>query len=119
MSEPFRLRVMKALSAALEEINPDNGYMHDLRGRVFRGRDVFGDSDPIPMVSILEAIEEKERLQAPSAGTEAAGPWELLIQGFLDDDLIRSEEHTSELQSRGHLVCRLLLERTRHGRHLV
>src|SRR5437870_8970796 len=25
-------------------------------------------------------------------------------------DLLRSEEHTSELQSRGHLVCRLLLE---------
>src|SRR5690625_5956080 len=25
-------------------------------------------------------------------------------------DSIRSEEHTSELQSRGHLVCRLLLE---------
>src|SRR5439155_6164686 len=26
-------------------------------------------------------------------------------------DAIRSEEHTSELQSRGHLVCRLLLEK--------
>src|SRR5690625_5571005 len=26
-------------------------------------------------------------------------------------DLSRSEEHTSELQSRGHLVCRLLLEK--------
>src|SRR5690625_6543315 len=25
---------------------------------------------------------------------------------------LRSEEHTSELQSRGHLVCRLLLEKT-------
>src|SRR5690625_6485768 len=25
--------------------------------------------------------------------------------------LLRSEEHTSELQSRGHLVCRLLLEK--------
>src|SRR5690625_7088707 len=25
-------------------------------------------------------------------------------------DVSRSEEHTSELQSRGHLVCRLLLE---------
>src|SRR5690625_6307208 len=25
--------------------------------------------------------------------------------------MIRSEEHTSELQSRGHLVCRLLLEK--------
>src|SRR5690625_5877801 len=27
---------------------------------------------------------------------------------------LRSEEHTSELQSRGHLVCRLLLEKTNH-----
>src|SRR5690625_6922952 len=32
--------------------------------------------------------------------------------GPLDDaDALRSEEHTSELQSRGHLVCRLLLEK--------
>src|SRR5690625_5699541 len=32
----------------------------------------------------------------------------------------RSEEHTSELQSRGHLVCRLLLEKTntQHHRHV-
>src|SRR5690625_6192120 len=29
----------------------------------------------------------------------------------LADALDRSEEHTSELQSRGHLVCRLLLEK--------
>src|SRR5687768_17807430 len=28
---------------------------------------------------------------------------------------IRSEEHTSELQSRLHLVCRLLLEKTKDG----
>src|SRR5690625_5837457 len=27
------------------------------------------------------------------------------------DEVKRSEEHTSELQSRGHLVCRLLLEK--------
>src|SRR5690625_6296909 len=26
-------------------------------------------------------------------------------------EVVRSEEHTSELQSRGHLVCRLLLEK--------
>src|SRR5439155_26173152 len=32
-----------------------------------------------------------------------------LALGFLI--LLRSEEHTSELQSRGHLVCRLLLEK--------
>src|SRR5690625_5905369 len=28
----------------------------------------------------------------------------------------RSEEHTSELQSRGHLVCRLLLEKKKSAR---
>src|SRR5437870_13706706 len=28
--------------------------------------------------------------------------------------VLRSEEHTSELQSRGHLVCRLLLEKKKH-----
>src|SRR5439155_25259083 len=28
--------------------------------------------------------------------------------------LCRSEEHTSELQSRGHLVCRLLLEKKKN-----
>src|SRR5437870_8147576 len=30
---------------------------------------------------------------------------------FCPSDRYRSEEHTSELQSRGHLVCRLLLEK--------
>src|SRR5690625_6096072 len=30
---------------------------------------------------------------------------------YLKIDTSRSEEHTSELQSRGHLVCRLLLEK--------
>src|ERR1035437_11004226 len=29
----------------------------------------------------------------------------------------RSEEHTSELQSRQYLVCRLLLEKTKHNVH--
>src|SRR5690625_5895528 len=30
----------------------------------------------------------------------------------------RSEEHTSELQSRGHLVCRLLLEKKKKTNHV-
>src|SRR5207253_8275555 len=32
------------------------------------------------------------------------------MQRVFGPELMRSEEHTSELQSRGHLVCRLLLE---------
>src|SRR5437870_10223544 len=37
---------------------------------------------------------------------------------FLEDaaGVRRSEEHTSELQSRGHLVCRLLLEKKKDPR---
>src|SRR5207253_7865408 len=32
---------------------------------------------------------------------------------------VRSEEHTSELQSRGHLVCRLLLEKKKIESHAM
>src|SRR3712207_7005256 len=34
-----------------------------------------------------------------------------LISGYIQRRLDRSEEHTSELQSRQYLVCRLLLEK--------
>src|SRR5437870_8654053 len=34
-----------------------------------------------------------------------------LLPALRVDLMLRSEEHTSELQSRGHLVCRLLLEK--------
>src|SRR2546429_3017917 len=35
-----------------------------------------------------------------------------------DGDVIRSEEHTSELQSRLHLVCRLLLEKKKNKKFM-
>src|SRR3712207_7521148 len=38
------------------------------------------------------------------------GRWRLLLLGLA----IRSEEHTSELQSRQYLVCRLLLEKKKN-----
>src|SRR5439155_17088208 len=40
------------------------------------------------------------------------------VDAFLGGDgskYVRSEEHTSELQSRGHLVCRLLLEKKKRA----
>src|SRR5439155_25493358 len=36
-------------------------------------------------------------------------------EGGVHDAPSRSEEHTSELQSRGHLVCRLLLEKKKES----
>src|SRR5690625_5832414 len=38
-----------------------------------------------------------------------------ISHSIVEDD--RSEEHTSELQSRGHLVCRLLLEKKKKNRN--
>src|SRR5258708_29380753 len=43
-------------------------------------------------------------------GKGLAGAVDLVERGSAGLDKIRSEEHTSELQSPGHLVCRLLLE---------
>src|SRR5437660_5511846 len=42
--------------------------------------------------------------------------WRFCLTGdTLSPTLNRSEEHTSELQSRGHLVCRLLLEKKKNN----
>lgn len=84
--DPTRLRVLKKLTEELAKITPANGFNHDLTGAVLRGRDVFDQHDPVPMLSILESILEKDQLQAPPAGSTKAGPWELLIQGWADDD---------------------------------
>src|SRR2546422_2785443 len=43
--------------------------------------------------------------------------WIRLLTAGLTGRGSRSEEHTSELQSRLHLVCRLLLEKKKNGPH--
>src|SRR2546430_6204833 len=52
-------------------------------------------------------------------GTSAA-PWRTIQKAANTlnggDTVIRSEEHTSELQSQSNLVCRLLLEKKKHRR---
>src|SRR3712207_8510357 len=50
-------------------------------------------------------LEEFERLVETGSGPAA------LLESNLDRTGYRSEEHTSELQSRQYLVCRLLLEK--------
>src|SRR5207253_6272316 len=58
-------------------------------------------------VSIGAGTPEDKALAEINAATDPAQKL-ALIDKFLAE---RSEEHTSELQSRGHLVCRLLLEK--------
>src|SRR3989442_6347892 len=55
------------------------------------------------------------------SGSDGRGLFRLqLASGAAADPLsARSEEHTSELQSRPHLVCRLLLEKKKHNQSTV
>src|SRR3712207_8318408 len=46
-------------------------------------------------------------------GDQPTGIVELPPEWIRDDAVYRSEEHTSELQSRQYIVCRLLLEKTK------
>src|SRR5690348_18049539 len=69
--------------------------------------DVHAD-EPEPEVPLAEALAQhaSRHLREPQvAGTEQRG------HHTAEDDIVRSEEHTSELQSPVHLVCRLLLEK--------
>jgi hypothetical protein len=85
-ARPFRLRILDKLTEALQEITFANGYKHDLSESVFRGRVVFGESDPLPMVSILEPPLPQDQLPMPVTSDTASFEWELVVQGFVDDD---------------------------------
>src|SRR5258708_31580548 len=49
---------------------------------------------------------------APTDGNTGSSWWR---RKWISGDSNRSEEHTSELQSPDHLVCRLLLEKKKHN----
>src|SRR5205814_3190900 len=59
---------------------------------------------PWPVSSITEPPRERSRSSTSSPPTP----------GRCRSGCARSEEHTSELQSLRHLVCRLLLEKKKH-----
>lgn len=117
--DPFRLRVKKAICAALKTITPANGYKNDLSdfaaadgpmSRVYRGRDEFGFNDPRPMVSVLEHPRALEALLTSDNEPASVGPFELLIQGFVQDD---PENPTDPADTLAADVIRCLVEQGR------
>src|SRR5206468_12587240 len=71
--------------------------------------------------SFLPSLPEQwaplRRQASTGSSTRCSRPTRKLIL-FDHPDLHRSEEHTSELQSRSDLVCRLLLEKKKKSLHL-
>src|SRR2546430_5328723 len=62
---------------------------------------------------VLPVVDYRNRLAQPLLGGELTYRANItsLSRESADFDPIRSEEHTSELQSQSNLVCRLLLEK--------
>src|SRR5439155_22472761 len=83
-------------------------------------RSALGDPSVAARAGDLRGIDALLRRDFLGGGHHRRGGLALFGSGFflasrgcgglrVGSDLRRSEEHTSELQSRGHLVCRLLL----------
>src|SRR3712207_7269968 len=73
-------------------------FRSSVRERCYRGK---VEAMEFQMIPVSERIEVKGR-----SDREAVGEFE---------GRVRSEEHTSELQSRQYLVCRLLLEKKKNS----
>src|SRR5690625_5816882 len=97
-------------------VNTDH---EDLEGVVSKAKDFSGlgkdGTTPIGGKTTIHhgtAVAGVIAGQGVGAGPTGVAPDAKVINMSLGwDDPGRSEEHTSELQSRGHLVCRLLLEK--------
>src|SRR5215475_9621997 len=61
--------------------------------------------------SAIASFWSEERCQKTFGAGDYRAGWYLLSAPPANAGLARSEEHTSELQSRENLVCRLLLEK--------
>src|SRR5690625_5607208 len=83
---------------------------------------LLGHLDPA-FIEAMDATSEmlrevwgtRNQRTLPLSATGSAGMEAAFVNTIRPGDVVvvavnRSEEHTSELQSRGHLVCRLLLE---------
>src|SRR5690625_6712542 len=72
-------------------------------------------ADPVPRTADQEVVARQVVFRT-TEGSACDGEQSVFVPVSEPDvdvmvDESRSEEHTSELQSRGHLVCRLLLEK--------
>src|SRR5690349_22694053 len=80
-------------------------------------------SDVVAGIRTPQEITEKARATAgsdkPSMEKSLPDAFKELTRIYFSIDGLRSEEHTSELQSRRDLVCRLLLEKKKKKKEYI
>src|SRR5690625_5590283 len=83
-----------------------------LRSKIFPYTTLFRSSSVETVIENVLSINQDAVIIIKS--TIPVGYTKEVREKFGTENIIfRSEEHTSELQSRGHLVCRLLLEKNK------
>src|SRR5690625_878434 len=82
--------------------NSSNGHYRTEKAELLasRARTLSAPSARLPVYTALFQTAEEARIHTPHVSQR--------IDALIERQWNRSEEHTSELQSRGHLVCRLL-----------
>src|SRR5690625_5788145 len=93
--EKIRSSAGGTLIAALDDVrlwSPDDPFLYEYTLKVIRGK------------KVIDEVKSYFAMRKISMSPDENGIQRML----LNDEFLRSEEHTSELQSRGHLVCRLL-----------
>src|SRR2546422_2403765 len=108
--------------------------MFELKYQIAGDADLYIEVAPLPNAEVSGLIAPGSlgtalRLQAEAAAAAPQTTKERLRDLERENKLLklllgvgktlRSEEHTSELQSRLHLVCRLLLEKKKNNRNLM
>lgn len=78
--------IFDKIKEQLEKINPENGYDHDLRGKVFYGRSIYGAEQDVPFVSVLEQPKPNDVSAAGSGKVRRTIFNDLMIQGFVKDN---------------------------------
>lgn len=112
---PFRLEVLRRMTALIETIGVSSAIAYaDMSGKVKRGRIMFGEETPVPFVAILEPPIPVDQLPSPEGSDSTSGYWDLLIQGFVEDD----EDNPTDP---AHILCanvRAVLAQHREDEHL-
>src|SRR5690625_970912 len=85
------------------DLNDDRFYFMEMNTRIQVEHPVTEMVTGIDLVKMQIKVARREAIPYRQE--------DIRIEGHAIEFRIRSEEHTSELQSRGHIVCRLLLEK--------
>src|SRR2546430_8341444 len=89
------------------------------RSTLFPYTTLFRSQDQLALIAELMALAE---VQTTTERTEIishlASEEKVALTAVVEATVVRSEEHTSELQSQSNLVCRLLLEKKKINKYL-